>query len=42
MNFYEGGHMMYAHEPSLKKLRGDLMKFYDKTLEPLRESKDEK
>jgi carboxypeptidase C (cathepsin A) len=42
MNYYEGGHMMYAHEPSLKKLRGDLVKFYDKTLEPLKESKDEK
>jgi carboxypeptidase C (cathepsin A) len=41
MSYYEGGHMMYAHEPSLKKLRGDLVKFYDKTLEPLKESKDE-
>ena len=26
--FYEGGHMMYVHEPSLKKLRTDLLKFY--------------
>jgi carboxypeptidase C (cathepsin A) len=31
--FYEGGHMMYAHEPSLKKLREDLVKFYDDTLD---------
>jgi carboxypeptidase C (cathepsin A) len=42
MHFYEGGHMMYAHEPSLKKLRTDLVKFYGKTLEPLEESKHEK
>jgi carboxypeptidase C (cathepsin A) len=33
--YYEGGHMMYAHEPSLAKLRKDLVKFYDDTLEPL-------
>jgi carboxypeptidase C (cathepsin A) len=26
--FYEGGHMMYVHEPSLAKLREDLVKFY--------------
>jgi carboxypeptidase C (cathepsin A) len=32
---YEGGHMMYAHEPSLERLREDLVKFYEKTLEPL-------
>ena len=25
---YEGGHMMYVHEPSLAKLREDLVKFY--------------
>lgn len=30
--FYEGGHMMYVHEPSLKKLRDDLLKFYDSAL----------
>ena len=40
MGFYEGGHMMYAHEPSLKKLREDLVKFYDDTLAPLAKSKD--
>lgn len=28
MGFYEGGHMMYVHEPSLKKMRDDLLKFY--------------
>ena len=35
MGFYEGGHMMYVHEPSLKKLRKDLLEFYDAALEPL-------
>jgi carboxypeptidase C (cathepsin A) len=34
-SYYEGGHMMYAHEPSLAKLRKDLVKFYEKSLEPL-------
>lgn len=28
--FYEGGHMMYIYEPSLKKLRADLLEFYQK------------
>jgi carboxypeptidase C (cathepsin A) len=32
MEFYEGGHMMYVHEPSLKKLRKDLVEFYDDAL----------
>jgi carboxypeptidase C (cathepsin A) len=32
--FYESGHMMYIHEPSLTKLRKDLEKFYDQTLKP--------
>jgi carboxypeptidase C (cathepsin A) len=41
LGFYEGGHMMYAHEPSLKKLRDDLVKFYDKALKPLDKSDDE-
>jgi carboxypeptidase C (cathepsin A) len=41
MDFYEGGHMMYAHEPSLAKLRKDLLKFYESTLEPLKGSDDE-
>jgi carboxypeptidase C (cathepsin A) len=35
MDFYEAGHMMYVHEPSLKKLRKDLLNFYDAALEPL-------
>ncbi|MCC7086807.1 MAG: peptidase S10 [Pirellulales bacterium] len=29
---YEGGHMMYIHEVSLKKLRADLEKFYQSAL----------
>lgn len=29
---YEGGHMMYIHEPSLKKLREDLTNFYEAAL----------
>ena len=33
--YYEGGHMMYAHEPSLEKLRKDLVTFYDEALQPL-------
>ena len=33
MGFYEGGHMMYVHEPSLKKLRADLTKFYQSALQ---------
>ena len=28
IRFYEGGHMMYAHEPSLAKLREDLLEYY--------------
>lgn len=28
MSYYEAGHMMYVHEPSLKKLRKDLLEFY--------------
>lgn len=28
MTYYEAGHMMYIHEPSMKKLRKDLEKFY--------------
>ena len=30
--FYEGGHMMYIHEPSMKKLRGDIEAFYKSAL----------
>ena len=39
MGYYEAGHMMYAHEPSLKKLRKDLLKFYESALAPLEEEK---
>lgn len=28
MGYYEAGHMMYVHLPSLKKLHGDLTRFY--------------
>ena len=38
--YYEGGHMMYVHEPSLKKLRGDLLKFYKTALEAKIESSE--
>ena len=27
--YYEAGHMMYVHEPSLARLRDDLVKFYE-------------
>ena len=27
MAYYEAGHMMYTHKPSLKQLSGDLKKF---------------
>jgi carboxypeptidase C (cathepsin A) len=40
MDFYEAGHMMYAHEPSLEKLRDDLVEFYQSALKPLEESND--
>jgi carboxypeptidase C (cathepsin A) len=33
VEFYEGGHMMYVHEPSMKKLRKDLEAFYKVALE---------
>jgi carboxypeptidase C (cathepsin A) len=29
---YEGGHMMYIYEPSMKRLREDLEKFYEEAL----------
>lgn len=32
MAFYEGGHMMYVDEASLKQLRDDLLRFYEKAL----------
>jgi carboxypeptidase C (cathepsin A) len=28
VKYYEGGHMMYIHEPSLERLRADLVEFY--------------
>ncbi|QDT37759.1 S10 family peptidase [Stratiformator vulcanicus] len=29
MEYYEAGHMMYVHEPSLEKLRTDLVKYFE-------------
>ena len=29
---YEGGHMMYIYEPSMEKLRKDLVEFYESAL----------
>ena len=29
---YEGGHMMYIHEPSMKQLRKDVEAFYESAL----------
>jgi carboxypeptidase C (cathepsin A) len=37
MDHYHGGHMMYAHEPSLAKLRKDLVTFYESALSPVQE-----
>ncbi len=34
MEFYEGGHMMYVHEPSLVKLKEDLVRYYQQALVP--------
>ena len=34
---YEGGHMMYIHEPSMVKLRKDIEAFYEGAL---KKSKD--
>jgi carboxypeptidase C (cathepsin A) len=31
--YYEGGHMMYIYEPTLKRLRDDLGKFYESALQ---------
>lgn len=41
MDYYHGGHMMYAHEPSLAKLRKDLLKFYESALEPVQKEMDD-
>jgi carboxypeptidase C (cathepsin A) len=40
-HYYEGGHMMYIHEPSIKKLRDDLEDFYEAALETVEEEKEE-
>ncbi|MFO0788973.1 MAG: peptidase S10 [Pirellulales bacterium] len=37
--FYEGGHMMYIHEPSMKQLRKDVEAFYERALEPTESDK---
>ena len=39
--YYEGGHMMYIHEPSMKKLRNDIEKFYEAALENVEEERAE-
>lgn len=38
--FYEGGHMMYTYEPTLKKLRRDIAEFYSKALKSETDKKD--
>ena len=40
-DFYHGGHIMYAHEPSLAKLRKDLVKFYESALSPVDKKMEE-
>ena len=32
MEYYEAGHMMYVHEPSLKKMKTDLTTFYQRAV----------
>jgi carboxypeptidase C (cathepsin A) len=39
--FYDGGHMMYIHEPSMKKLRRDVETFYETALEKVEEERAE-
>jgi carboxypeptidase C (cathepsin A) len=34
LKYYEAGHMMYVHEPSLKQMKADLAAFYDSTRRP--------
>jgi carboxypeptidase C (cathepsin A) len=31
MKYYEAGHMMYVHEPSLKQFKSDIGAFIDST-----------
>ena len=33
-HFYDAGHMMYVHEPSMKQLRKDVEAFYELALKP--------
>jgi len=42
VRMYEGGHMMYIYEPSMVRLRKDLVKFYKSALEtkPVGKAKD--
>lgn len=39
--YYDGGHMMYVDEPSLEKLREDLLKFYANSVSPLQAQEHE-
>jgi len=32
MGFYQGGHMMYVREAALKRLRAELLEFYQSAL----------
>jgi carboxypeptidase C (cathepsin A) len=34
LKYYEAGHMMYIHEPSLKQMKADIAAFYDSTSHP--------
>ncbi|HEV3457624.1 MAG TPA: hypothetical protein VHG32_13760 [Thermoanaerobaculia bacterium] len=34
LKYYEAGHMMYVHEPSLKQWKSDIAAFYDSTSHP--------
>ncbi|HPM36570.1 MAG TPA: hypothetical protein PK186_03320 [candidate division Zixibacteria bacterium] len=34
IEYYEAGHEMYTHEPSLKKLKSDVAAFFDQTKKP--------
>ncbi len=37
VHYYYAGHMMYVHEPSLKKLRRDLERFYNESLKIIKD-----
>lgn len=34
LKYYDAGHMMYVHEPSLKQWKCDIGAFYDATAHP--------